>query len=100
LPAAVKESKMPKFVIEREMPGAGSLSGEELCAASRKSADVLHQLGSVVHWQQSYVTDEKVICVWVAENEDAIREHARRSGFPVTAIRRVTAVIDPSTGEG
>jgi hypothetical protein len=91
---------MPKYIIERDMPGAGSLPAEELCAAARKSGDAMAEVGAVIHWQQSYVTDDKVFCVWVAESEDAIREHARVSGFPVTAIRPVSSVIDASTGGG
>ncbi len=88
---------MPRFVIEREMPGAGSLSPEELRAASQKSLDVMAELAPAIHWQQTYITGDKVFCVWYAADEDAIHEHSRRSGFPVTAIHRVAEVIDPAT---
>ena len=88
---------MRKYVIEREMPKVGSLSGQELCAASRKSNDVLAELGPRVHWQQSYVTDDKIFCVYLAEDEQAIRDHAEKSGFPANRISEVRAVIDPAT---
>lgn len=91
---------MPKFVIEREMPGAGSLAAQELRAAARTSNDVLALLAPRAQWQQSYVTDDKIYCVYIADDEDVVREHARRAGFPCTAIRQVTTLIDPTTSEG
>jgi Protein of unknown function (DUF4242) len=91
---------MPKFVIEREMPGAGSLSAEDLRAAARTSNEVLALLAPRAQWQQSYVTGDKIYCVYIADDEAVVREHARRGGFPCTAIRQVTSLIDPTTSEG
>ena len=88
---------MQKFVIERELPGAGSLSPEELEAISRTSCRVLDELGTEVQWQQSYVTADKIYCVYLAENEELVREHARRGGFPANAVNRVGTIIDPTT---
>ncbi len=88
---------MPKFVIERELPGAGGLSPEELQAISQKSNQVLSELGPEISWLTSYVTDDKIYCVYVAPDEDIIEEHARCGGFPADRITRVSAVIDPST---
>ena len=90
---------MPKYVIERELPGAGSLSADELHSISAKSNQVLADMAPRAHWQQSYVTGDKVYCVYIAENEDTVREHAEAGGFPVNAINEVSAVIDPSSGE-
>lgn len=90
---------MPKFVIEREIPGAGKLSPMELKGISRKSCDVLHAMGPGIRWQQSYVTDDKIYCVYIAESEKAVREHAQRGGFPANRIASVRAVIDPATAE-
>ena len=90
---------MPKFVIERTIPGAGNLSPAELQAISQKSRAVLRELGPAVQWVQSYVTDDKVYCVYVAPDEAAIREHARRGGFPADRVSRVTTIIDPTTAE-
>ena len=90
---------MPKFVIEREVPGAGRLAPEQLRALSQRSCAVLHRLGSKVGWVESYVTDDKLYCVYVAEHEDAIREHAREGGFPAHRIARVRSTIDPTTAE-
>jgi hypothetical protein len=91
---------MPKFVIEREMPGAGSMSAEDLRAAAGKSNEVLASLAPRAQWQHSYVTGDKVYCVYIADDEEVVREHARLSGFPCTAISTVAALIDPITGEG
>jgi hypothetical protein len=88
---------MPKFVIEREIPGAGKLTSGDLKGISQKSCDVLRELGPRVQWQQSFVTDDKIYCVYIAEDEDAVREHAKLGGFPANKISRVSAVIDPST---
>ena len=90
---------MPKFVIEREMPGAGSLSTEELQGASAKSCGVLRELGPQIVWQQSYVTDDKIYCVYIAPDEQMIRDHAERAGFPADRISVVRDVIDPSSAE-
>jgi hypothetical protein len=90
---------MPKYVIERDLPGAGSLSAAELHSISAKSNQVLADMAPRAHWQQSYVTDDKIYCVYVAENEETVREHAAAGGFPVGTISRVSTVIDPATGE-
>ena len=90
---------MPKFVIEREIPNAGKLSADELKGISAKSCEVLRGMGPSIQWQQSYVTDNKIFCVYIADNEDAVREHARQGGFPANAIHRVSSVIDPATAE-
>ncbi len=88
---------MPKFVIERELPGAGQLSPDELQAISQKSNKVISELGPQIRWLTSYATDDKIYCVYVAPDEDIIEEHARCGGFPADRITRVSAVIDPST---
>ena len=90
---------MPKFVIEREIPGAGKLSPQELQAVSQKSCGVLRGLGPQIQWVYSYVTDNKVYFIYVAPNEEAIHEHARLGGFPAERISQVRAVIDPVTAE-
>ena len=90
---------MPKFVIERELPGAGKLGTEELQAISLKSCGVLKSMGPSIQWQQSFVTDDKIYCVYVAPNVEAVREHAKRGGFPANVIARVRTVIDPTTAE-
>jgi hypothetical protein len=90
---------MPKFMIERELPGAGDLSPEELQAISEKSNQVIGTLGPEIRWLQSYVTDDKIYCVYVAPDEDIILEHARCGGFPANKVTRVSTVIDPSTGD-
>jgi hypothetical protein len=90
---------MPKYVIERDLPGAGNLSAEELRGISRKSCEVLQALGPDIQWVQSYVTGEKIYCVYVAPDMDIIREHARCGGFPANQISEVRAVIDPTTAE-
>jgi cell division inhibitor SulA len=87
---------MPKFVIEREIPGAGSMTDAELKEASLKSLDVLQQLGPQIQWLYSFVTDNKVYCVYLAPDEEAIREHARRSGFPANRISAVRRLLDPA----
>jgi hypothetical protein len=90
---------MPKYVIEREMPNAGKMSEQELQAGALKSCDVLRKMGGEVQWQQSYVTQDKIYCVYIAPNEELVRRHAEMSGFPATRINRVTSVIDPATSE-
>jgi hypothetical protein len=88
---------MPKFIIEREIPGAGQLSAADLQAVSQKSCSVLRELGPGVQWVESYVTDDKVYCVYIANDEQLIREHAERGGFPANRISEVKAIIDPAT---
>ena len=90
---------MPKFVIERNIPGAGSLSAAELHAISQKSCGVLSAMGPQIQWVQSYVTDDKIYCVYVAPNEEVVREHAKQGGFPANRVSRVRSVIDPTTAE-
>lgn len=90
---------MPKFVIEREIPGAGKLSTQELQAISQKSCGVLKAMGPEIQWIQSYVTDDKIYCVYIAPNEGAIREHAQLCGVPANRISQVRSVIDPTTAE-
>jgi hypothetical protein len=90
---------MPKFVIERDLPGAGSLSGEDLQEISRKSNKVICDLGPDIHWLHSYVTDDKLYCVYVASDEDILYEHARCGGFPADRVSRISTEIDPSTGD-
>lgn len=90
---------MPKFVIERDMPGLGRSTPSQLQAASRQSCSVLQAMGPQVQWVHSYVTGDKMYCVYNASDEDAVREHARRGGFPADAVNRVVSVIDPTTAE-
>jgi hypothetical protein len=90
---------MPKYVIERELPGAGKLTAQELHDISEKSNKVIASLGPEIKWLQSYVTDDKIYCVYVAPDPDIIFEHARCGGFPCDNVSLVSTVIDPSTGE-
>lgn len=90
---------MPKFLIERDIPGAGKLSPQELQAISQKSCSVLNALGPQIQWVESYVTPDKVYCVYIAPNEDLVREHARQGGFPANRISEIKSVIDPTTSE-
>ena len=90
---------MPKFVIEREIPGVGSWSSQELEAASQKSCGVLRDMGPRIQWLQSYVTGDKLYCVYIAPDEEAVREHADRGGFPANRISRIVTTIDPTTAE-
>ena len=90
---------MPKYVIERPLPGAGKLSADELRAVSEKSNQVIADLGPDIRWLQSYVTEDKLYCVYIAPDTDIIFEHARCGGFPAETVTLVSAVIDPSTGE-
>jgi hypothetical protein len=90
---------MPKYVIERDLPGAGRLSPEQLQAISQKSCGVLRELGPQVQWLHSFVTDDKIYCLYIAPSEEAVREHASRGGFPANAVNQVRAVIDPTTAE-
>ena len=90
---------MPKYVIEREIPEAGKLSAEQLQAISQKSCGVLENLGPKIQWVQSYVTDDKIYCVYIAPNEEMVREHAKQGGFPANRVSEVRQVIDPTTAE-
>ncbi len=90
---------MPKFVIEREVPGAGNLSPAELQAISRKSVEVLKGMGPEIQWLSSYVTGDKIYCVYLAADEATIREHARRAGLPANRVSAVRRLIDPTTAE-
>ena len=90
---------MPKYVIEREIPGAGQMSPQELQAASHKSCEVLRNMGPQIQWVQSYVTGDKLYCVYIAPDEGMVREHASRGGFPANRISKVATVIDPTTAE-
>jgi hypothetical protein len=90
---------MPKFVIEREIPGAGKLGKAELQGISQKSCGVLRDMGPQIQWVQSFVTDNKIYCVYVAPDEAAVREHAKRGGFPANVVSRVRTIIDPTTAE-
>jgi hypothetical protein len=90
---------MPKFVIEREIPGAGKLSAAELHAISQKSCGVLSKMGPQIQWVHSYVTGDKIYCVYIAPDEAAVREHAAQGGFPANRVSQVSTMIDPTTSE-
>ncbi|CAN5681754.1 DUF4242 domain-containing protein [soil metagenome] len=90
---------MPKYVIEREIPGAGNMSADELQGASQTSCNVLNKMGTQIQWVQSFVTGDKIYCVYIAPNKEMIEEHARESGFPANIISEIKAVIDPTTAE-
>ena len=90
---------MPRFVIERDIPEAGKLSPQQLQAISRKSCSVLREMGPQIQWVQSYVTDDRIYCVYIAPNEEAVRKHAQQGGFPANRISQVRSVIDPTTAE-
>lgn len=94
-----KEDAMPQYVIERDIPGAGSLSPEDLKGISQKSCSVLQELGPEISWEHSYVTGDKVYCVYNAPSEDLIREHAEKGGFPANRVSEVSSVISPATAE-
>jgi len=90
---------VPKYLIEREVPGAGKLSPEQLKGLSQKSCGVLNNLGPQIQWIHSYVTGDKIYCVYLSPNENLIREHARQGGFPANSISEIKTIIDPSTAE-
>jgi Protein of unknown function (DUF4242) len=90
---------MPKYVIEREIPGAGNLSPEQLKAISQTSCGVLSKMGPQIQWVHSYVTTDKIYCIYNAPNEEMVREHAMQGGFPANSVSRVAAIIDPTTAE-
>jgi hypothetical protein len=90
---------MPRYVIEREIPGAGKLTAAELQGISQKSCGVLQEMGPKIQWVESFVTDDKVYCVYIAPNEAAVREHAQKGGFPANKVSQVRNVISPTTAE-
>jgi hypothetical protein len=90
---------MPKYLIEREIPGAGQMSPQQLQGVAAKSCSVLRNLGPQIQWVQSYVTDNKIYCVYIAPNEEMVREHAKQGGFPANRVSRIDSVIDPTTAE-
>jgi len=90
---------MPKFVIEREIPGAGKLSKADLHAISQKSCSVLSTMGPKIQWVESFVTDDKIYCVYIAPDEATVREHATKGGFPANKVSRIATMIDPTTSE-
>ena len=90
---------MPKFVIERDMPGVGKLGPQDLQGASQKSCTVLRSMGPHIQWVQSYVTPDKIYCVYIAPNQEAIKQHAAESGFPASRISEIKSIIDPTTAE-
>ncbi|MBW2477372.1 MAG: DUF4242 domain-containing protein [Deltaproteobacteria bacterium] len=91
---------MPKYVIERELPGAGDLTAEDLTAISQKSCGVLNEMGPQIQWVESYVSDDKIYCIYIAPNEAAVKQHAEKGGFPANKISQVKVAIDPTTAEG
>jgi cell division inhibitor SulA len=90
---------MPKYVIERDIPGAGALTPDQLQAVSQTSCGVLRNLGPQIQWVHSYVTDNKIYCVYIAPNEEMVREHAKQGGFPANKVSEVRSIIDPTTAE-
>jgi hypothetical protein len=90
---------MPKYVIERELPGAGNLTAEQLKAMSQRSCEILNRMGSQIHWIESYVTANKVYCIYIAATKELIEEHARQGGFPVSSVSEVFSVIKPTTAD-
>ena len=97
LRADTKTENQHMYVIEREVPGVGNLTSEELQAISQTSCGVLHEMGSDIKWLHSYVTGDKIYCIYLANNEDLVREHAQKGGFPANSVQEVKTVIDPST---
>jgi hypothetical protein len=91
---------MPKFIIERDIPGAGALSSADLQAISQKSCSILNRMGPQIQWVQSYVTGDKIYCIYIAPDAASIREHAEQGGFPANRISEIKTVIDPTTAEG
>lgn len=90
---------MPKYIIERDLPGAGNLSADELKSISQKSCSILKNMGPQIQWVESFVTDDKVYCTYIAPNENEIRQHAEEGGFPANKISEIKGVIDPTTSE-
>ena len=91
---------MPKYLIERNIPGVGSMTGEQLAAASRKSCTTLSSIGPQIQWVQSYVTQDKLFCVYIAPDAETVKLHAEKSGFPANVITQIVTIIDPTTAEG
>ncbi len=91
---------MPKYVIERDIPGAGNLSPEDLTSISQKSCGVLKEMGPQIQWVESYVTQDKIYCIYIAPNEETVREHAAKGGFPANRVSEVKTKIDPTSAEG
>jgi hypothetical protein len=94
-----KDKGMPKYVIERELPGAGDLTRDQVLAISQKSCSVLHNLGPAIQWLHSYVTADKIYCLYIAASEEMVREHARQGGFPANRVSEVKLMIDPTSAE-
>lgn len=90
---------MPKYIIERDIPGAGKLTADELHGIAQKSCCILHDMGPRIQWLHSYVTDDKIYCIYIADSEQSIREHAEQGGFPANRIEQITSIIDPTTGD-
>ena len=90
---------MPKYIIEREIPGAGKLTADQLHAIAQKSCSVIKKLGPQIQWVESYVTDEKIYCVYIAPDEATVREHAKQGGFPANRVSEIKRIIDPTTAE-
>jgi hypothetical protein len=90
---------MPKYVIEREIPGAGKLTAEQLHGIAQKSCGVLRNMGPQIQWLHSYVTDDKIYCVYIAPNEESVRKHAEQGGFPANRVSQIRRMIDPTTSE-
>ena len=90
---------MPKYLIERDLPGAGQLTRDELMAISQKSCGVLQELGPQIQWVQSFVTGDKITCVYIAPNADMVREHARMGGFPANRVEEISSILDPTSAE-
>ncbi len=90
---------MPKYVIEREIPGAGKLTADQLKGISQTSCGVLTNMGTQIQWMHSYVTGDKIYCVYIAPNEEMVREHAKQGGFPANSVNEVATIIDPTTAE-
>jgi hypothetical protein len=96
----IPEEPMPKYLIEREIAGAGQMSPQQLQGVAQKSCSVLRNMGPQIQWVHSYVTDNKIYCVYIAPNEEMVREHARQGGFPANRVSRIDTIIDPTTSEG
>jgi hypothetical protein len=95
-----RRKQMPKFIIERELPGAGDLGDDQVQGISQKSCQVLGELGPQIQWVESFVTDDKIYCVYIAPNKEMIEKHAQKGGFPANKISKVRRMIDPTTAEG
>jgi hypothetical protein len=95
----MRKKTMPKYIIERNIPNAGHLSASELQSISQKSCDVLTEMGPQIQWLESYVTDDKIYCIYIAPNEATVKEHAEKGGFPANSISQIRTSIDPTTAE-